>query len=246
MSQTPAKQEETAPPFQSFYFDCDSTLSSIEGVDELTRDLSPELRTEILQLTHKAMEGSMPLAQVYEERLQVLAPDRDKLQQVGSFYIENVVTDAADTIAALQFLDKTVGIVSGGLRQPVAILAKHLGIADKYVHAVEVLFHDDGSYRDFDHQSPLWRNMGKIEVLQALPAEQRPVLFLGDGITDLETKDCVDLFVGFGGIVHRPAVAQAAPAFLKGPGLAGILQLGLSDEEQQRLRQQARFQHLLA
>lgn len=231
--------------FSSFYFDCDSTLSSIEGVDELTVVLPPEERAELAALTHQAMEGQAPLARVYEERLARVAPNRSELAAIGRFYIENMVPDCAATIAALQFLGKQVGIISGGLRQPVLALAEHLGIASANVHAVEVLFDEVGGYRDFDHQSPLWQNGGKAAVVQRLPQDHRPVLFMGDGATDLETRGVADLFVGYGGVERRTSVETGADVYLVDPSLAGVLQVGLTPDEKTSLRSDPRFAALL-
>ena len=194
------------PPFASVYFDCDSTLSSIEGVDELLQFVDPALRADIARLTEQAMNGQLPLAAVYETRLQRLAPRRDQLDRIGALYVQKLVPDALATVQALQFLGKQVGIVSGGLLVPVQHVAQRLGIPLANVHAVPLQFDDRGHYVDFDHSSPLWRNGGKIEVLQQLPASQRPVAFVGDGITDLETQGTADLFIGFGGVVDRPRV----------------------------------------
>ena len=47
------------PPFAAVYFDCDSTLATIEGVDELLTVLGPELSAEIVELTEQAMNGNM-------------------------------------------------------------------------------------------------------------------------------------------------------------------------------------------
>jgi phosphoserine phosphatase len=232
------------PPFNGFYFDCDSTLSTIEGVDELTRKLGPALRAELHALTEQAMEGARPLADVYVDRLGALAPTRAELDVVGGFYIDNLVPDAAATIAALQALGKQVGIISGGLRQPVSILATHLGIPDAHVHAVPLLFDQRGAYRDFDRSSPLWRNLGKVEVLRRLPASHRPVLFMGDGVTDLEAAAVVDLFVGFGGVKRRARVAAEAAVYLTDPSLAGVLRVGLTETEKNTLRDDPRFGHL--
>ena len=41
-------------------FDCDSTLSAIEGVDELARVRGPELFAEVEAMTHAAMDGKIP------------------------------------------------------------------------------------------------------------------------------------------------------------------------------------------
>ena len=235
----------TQPPFRAFYFDCDSTLSSIEGVDELARLIPEEIRREILDLTERAMDGRLPLAEVYEKRLHRLAPSRQRCEDLGQLYIHNLVPEAADVVAALLLLGKQVGVISGGLEVPVRILAAHLGIPEHNVHAVPLLFDDDGGYRDLDRSSPLWRNRGKVEVLAALPAEQRPVLYLGDGVTDLEAVGTADLFVGFGGVAVRDAVVEGAEAWVEGPGLAAVLEIGLDVEEQRRLKEDPRFAGLI-
>jgi len=47
-------------------FDCDSTLSLIEGIDELGRLAGQE--SEIAALTKRTMDGDLPLESVYERR----------------------------------------------------------------------------------------------------------------------------------------------------------------------------------
>ncbi len=89
------------PPFRAFYFDCDSTLSTIEGVDELARIVPDELREELLALTQQAMDGKLPLANVYEARLGRLAPSRQLCEELGQLYTQNLVRGAADVVAAL-------------------------------------------------------------------------------------------------------------------------------------------------
>lgn len=232
------------PPFASFWFDCDSTLSSIEGVDVLSGRVSETLLREVKELTHRAMEGEIPLADVYEHRLRKIAPGKADLEAAGRSYVQNLVPDAKATIAALLFLGKTVGIISGGLRQPVAILARELEVPDDCVFAVAALLDEDGNYVGFDRNSPLWQNGGKPAVLGSRPKDQHPLLFVGDGATDLEAKDHVDLFVGFGGVVRRPAVAAGADAYIAQNSLRPVLDIGLTPEEKHRLRQDQRFRDL--
>lgn len=233
-------------PFAAVYFDCDSTLSAIEGVDELLEFAPPALRQDVAELTRKAMEGDLPLAQVYETRLSLLAPRREQLDRIGRVYCERAVPDAAATVAALRFLGKTVGVISGGLLPPVQALAQHLGIDLAHVHAVPIRFAADGSYESFDRRVPLWRNDGKIEVLRALPAGERPVAFVGDGVTDLETQGTTDLFVGFGGVAVRQRVKVAAEAWVETPSLAGVLPVVLTPAERRRLRGERAFAPLLS
>lgn len=234
------------PPFAAVYFDCDSTLSAIEGVDELLAFAPASLRADVAALTKQAMDGTRPLAEVYETRLQLLAPRREQLDHVGELYTARLVPDAQALVQALQWLGKQVGIVSGGLLVPVQHVAQHLGIPLANVHAVPLQFDDRGHYVDFDHSSPLWQNGGKIEVLRRLPAQQRPVAFVGDGITDLETQGTADLFIGFGGVVARPAVRAGAQVFVAAPSLAPVLQHVTSPAERERLAREARFVPLLS
>ena len=56
------------PPYGTVVFDCDSTLSAIEGVDEL----AGEKRDEVEALTRRAMNGELSLDQVYGERLDLI------------------------------------------------------------------------------------------------------------------------------------------------------------------------------
>lgn len=234
------------PPFAAVYFDCDSTLSTMEGVDELLHALDPELRAEIADLTEQAMNGDAPLAEIYESRLRRIAPHRDLLDAVGTLYVQRVVPFAEEVIRALQFLRIHTGIISGGLLVPVQHLALHLGVPRENVHAVPLQFAADGSYRDFDRSSPLWHNGGKNEVLRALPSDHRPVAFVGDGVTDLETKGTAELFIGFGGVAARDAVRDGAERWVAGPTLAPVLRHVLSEVQLGSLVSEPDFAALLS
>lgn len=55
--------------FDLIFFDCDSTLSTIEGIDELAKLKGKEGRVSIL--TDKAMNGDLDLSEVYGKRLKL-------------------------------------------------------------------------------------------------------------------------------------------------------------------------------
>ncbi len=223
-----------ASPFASVWFDCDSTLSRIEGIDELAR-LRPGLGNAIAQLTQRAMEGSIALEAVYGERLRLIAPTRDELDAIGQLYVDTLVPGAREVVAALQQLGKVVGIVSGGLRPAVLSVARALGIAPERVHAVDLAFDVAGRYLDFERSSPLARSGGKPELMRALPAAERPAAFVGDGVTDLETKGTVARCIGFGGVARRPKVEAGADVFVPGPSLADVLDALVTPAERARL-----------
>lgn len=217
--------------FASVVFDCDSTLVRIEGIDEL----AGEHRAEIQALTDAAMRGEVPLEEVYGRRLALLRPTRARVGDVGRMYVETLVPDARETVAALLWLGKDVRIVSGGLRPPVVAVARALGIAEDAVAAVAIGFDADGGYAGFDAASPVARSGGKAQVIAAWSLA-RPALLVGDGATDLEARPAVDAFAAYMGVAFRPAVAAGADFVLRGKSLAPVLSLACSDEDRARIR----------
>ena len=222
-------------PLRSIWFDCDSTLSTIEGVDELLARVTEAERVEIKALTHKAMEGEIPLEDVYQERLARIAPTAEDLAGIATKYMENVTPGVADVVRALRALGKHVGVVSGGLQQPVERFAVACGFAQEDVHAVPVILDDRGRYVDFDRSGTMWRSGGKAEFFRALPKDLHPAAHIGDGATDLEARGILDRFLGFGGVVTRPIVQEGCDHFIAENHLAAALPYLLTDEEWDRM-----------
>jgi phosphoserine phosphatase len=216
----PAGDAPREPRFRSVVFDCDSTLVSIEGIDELAGPFKPEIE----RLTNAAMEGIVPLEKVYGIRLRMISPSREKVDAVGAAYIDALVDDARETVAELHRLGVDVRVISGGLLPPVLAVATELGIRADRVAAVPIRFRGDGHFLDFDEDSPLARTGGKLEVVRAwrLP---RPALMVGDGMTDLEARPEVDAFAAFTGVIERPAVVARADHVIRGPSLAPVLEI---------------------
>src|SRR5688572_19083291 len=226
--------------FQRVIFDCDSTLTTVEGIDELA---SLKGQTEhIAELTRQAMDGLVPLEEVYAARLELLQPTRAELARVGRIYRRTLVPEAAETVAALQAAGAEVFIVSGGLKAAVIDLARYLKIPATNVFAVEVeLDPFQGQWWDYVRHrytgnpderylafapTPLAESSGKITVVSALSQGARTLMVV-DGSTDLATLGTAGLFAGFGGIARRQAVGDGADVFIEGPGLGAVLLLAL-------------------
>jgi phosphoserine phosphatase len=213
--------------FRTVIFDCDSTLSAMEGIEELAR----EHRAEIARLTTLAMSGEVPLEEVYARRLDLIRPSLADIERVGAGYISAMVPGAEETIRRLHDAGAIVQVLSGGLGPAVRILTRHLGIADERVAAVELAFHPSGAYAGFDATSPLARSGGKRAWIElsgtGLP---RPMLLVGDGATDLEARPAIDAFAAFTGVVARTEVARRADIVIAGPSLTALLPYcGLED-----------------
>lgn len=210
------------PRFRTVLFDCDSTLSAIEGIDEL----AVECREAVARLTDDAMRGRMPLEEVYGRRLELVRPTRAAVEALGRAYVSRLVPDARETIAALRAADVDVRIISGGLLPAVLAVAKAVGVPADRVAAVDISFNTDGSYAGFDTSSPLAATGGKRIAIERWHVE-RPAMMVGDGSTDLEARPVVDLFVAFAGVVDRPSVTSVADVVVRPNSLAPLLPLAL-------------------
>jgi phosphoserine phosphatase len=217
------------PKFAAVCFDCDSTLTRIEGIDELARRSGRD--AEIAPLTAAAMDGTLSIEDVYARRLEIVRPDRDALEWLGERYVEELVDGACETVAALQRLGKSVYVVSGGLLQPVTKLAEALSIAPDNVRAVAVHLDSSGHYQGFDTNSPLARSDGKAEICRALATRHGPIAMIGDGVTDLAARSSGAYVVGFGGVAHRKVMAEGADAFVADEALTATLEVLLTDAE---------------
>lgn len=207
--------------FDVVCFDCDSTLSSVEGIDELAR--REGLFDEVAALTDKAMNGELALEEVYAHRLAMIKPNQAAIDWLADLYIRQLVEGVEETIRVLLDRGKQVHIISGGLRQAILPLARHLGVPEEHVHAVDVVFDEQGEYQDFARHSPLAMSGGKARVCRRLRMRFSSLAMIGDGKTDLEAKDAGAYMIGFGGVVRRPLVEAEADCYVSDRSLVAIL-----------------------
>jgi phosphoserine phosphatase len=194
--------------YRVVFFDVDSTLVTIEGIDILS-DGNPEIVT----LTEKAMNGEIALEDVYARRLEIIRPTRATIDALGERYVASLADGAQEVVTTLQNAGAIVHLVTAGIAQAIAPLATALNVRN--VHAVKLLFDADGQYVDFDRRSFLTQSRGKELVVRDIRARTKgKAAFIGDGASDLEAKPAVDLFIGFGGVVVREKVKENADVFV--------------------------------
>ena len=204
-------------------FDCDSTLVKVEGIDELAARAGVVER--IADLTRSAMEGKVPLEDVYGRRLEIIRPGHSDLVWLGRRYVETLVTGVRETMDSLANAGTEIHVVSGGLRPAVLQLAEELGLPQDLVHAVGIHFAHDGPYENFETASPMACAGGKAEVIKTLSRPGIPTFMVGDGITDLEAAAAGAVTIGFGGVVTRPSIKEKADHFVAGPSLQPVFEL---------------------
>jgi phosphoserine phosphatase len=214
----------------------------VEGIDELARMSGYE--HDVAMLTKRAMEGDIPLEAVYGHRLTTTNPTQAQVRAIAEIYRDTVVDGAREVIEALHALGAEVFIVSGGLIEPVRDFGVWLGVPREHIFAVNMEYdqlagewwryweqpggqNPHANYLAFE-PTPLAGTKGKNRVIARI-REQFPgrAMLIGDGGSDLEAGEEVDLFVGFGGVEYRARVAEQAPAYIHARTLAPVLPLAL-------------------
>ncbi|HUS94783.1 MAG TPA: HAD-IB family phosphatase [Patescibacteria group bacterium] len=228
------------PPFQHIFFDCDSTLTTVEGIDALADAAGKGWRVSVL--TEAAMNGQLDLEEVYAKRLEAVRPTRGQIRAIRQIYKQNIVPDSVETIGAMQHLGLQVYIVSGGLAEPVIEFGNYLGIPRQNIRGVGIEYDQLSGewWQQVDEEQnpneqfmtynddPLVVSDGKALIIQEfLRNTTGRSLLIGDGVSDLLASHAVDLFVGFGGITSRPKVRAESPLFIKSPTLAPLLAIAL-------------------
>ena len=90
-------------------FDCDSTLTAVEGIDLLAQKSGKY--EQISVLTEQAMNGRINFEDVFSRRLDAIKPHRTDLEWLGQQYIEHRIRGTENVVRNLLNLGKKVYIV---------------------------------------------------------------------------------------------------------------------------------------
>jgi phosphoserine phosphatase len=224
-------------PFQYVFFDVDSTLSAIEGIDVLAN--WNHVGEEVAAITEQCMSKTGMNPKAYQYRLDKVKPTLQQINELSELYIQQLTPGAKEVIAILHQLGKTPFIISAGLKQALIPLAHHLSIPLAHTFAVDIYFDEMGNYHHFDNTSLLAKKQGKSSIIEQACPTRDTVLLIGDGLSDLEAEGVVSRFVGFGGHCLRENVQKASEFYIKTPHLYALLPLLLTANEVEKLNQQA-------
>jgi len=222
---------------EAVIFDCDSTLSAVEGITVLA-ELNGVFAA-VHELTEKAMADTGVTISLYQERLDLVKPKKDQMQVVVRAYWQDVTPDVGTVIKCLQMLGKTVYVASAGILQPVVEFAAQLNIPADNVYAVPVYFDADGNYKDFDRNSRLVEQNGKSLIVEELRKRHKTIAHIGDGMNDIEAAKAVDRFVGYGGSCFRQSIADLSDYYITSASMAPLFPLLLSPAEAAQLTGEA-------
>jgi len=191
-------------------FDFDSTLITLESLEAILAEqlaARPALMEEITAVTNMGMEGLIDFAESLERRLAIAAPSRADVAGFAEGNLHLITPGMSELVTELIDRGVEVRIVSGGLHEAIVPFARHLGLAEDRVHAVRLLWHEDGTFAGIDRNDPfsISKPAGVAPLVAAWP---EPRIAIGDGMTDyhLFRDSLVDAFIAYTGNVAREAV----------------------------------------
>ena len=196
-------------------FDVDSTVIAEEGIDVLADFLGQG--EAVAALTKQAMEGSQKFQDALKNRLNLMKPSQQAIEKCLVEKPFKLTPGVADLVDALNTKGVHVYFVSGGFRIMIEPVAMQVCVAKERIFANTLLFDDDGKYAGFDPNEPTSADMGKPKALTKIKSDNKykTMVMVGDGATDAQAKPPADAFIGFGGVVVRPAVQEKADWFVK-------------------------------
>lgn len=216
-------------PINAVVFDCDSTLSTIEGIDVLAKKNGVGERIE--SMTAEAMSTIGVNPELYTQRLNLVSPKQSQLQELGHIYYANQVQHASHVIQILKRLQKEVYLVSAGLYPAVKSFGESMQIPSNNIYAVNIHFDAQGNYVDYEKNSPLIGPQGKCTIVEKLKALHKDLIHIGDGSNDVVVHDIVTRFIGFGGVAYREYVASRCKYYINTASIAPLLPLSLTQQE---------------
>lgn len=213
-------------PVDAVIFDCDGTLSQIEGINQLAKYNGVE--REVGLLTEMAMSKTGITADIYEKRLALTKPTAKQVAMIGDAYYQHLSPDVDRVIDILQQLNKTVYVISAGIQSAIEDFAKRLHIPAEQVFGVNVYFDNEGNYRGYDNKAWLANQNGKRNMLEKFRKKHRRMVFLGDGMNDWEAASAADRFIGYGGAYFRQPIADVCDFYMTCKSFMPLLPLCLT------------------
>ena len=192
-------------------FDLDSTLTTAETLDLLAKEKGIEAKVK--KITTETMEGKKPVAELFANKLKMLAPSKKDRTLIRRIALHNLSSEALDLVRKLSHYDHIrLGILSLHFRETVEDVGAFIGCDPTLCFGLDIQHDEHGNYTGYAPDQLMAQEGGKglivAEVKKLNP--DTIVVHIGDSVTDLTTQGKADLFIGFGGVTVREKVKKTA------------------------------------
>lgn len=202
---------------RTFVIDFDSTLITIEALDQLAEislrgDSQKEaVLQQIKGITQLGMEGKLSFDESLSKRLALFQTSKNHLQQLTKHLLKNISPSIARNKSFFKKNCNNIYIISGGFSEYIIPVAEKLGISASHVLANEFTFNKKGIVTGFNQRNPLSKKAGKVKAVKTLNIKGE-VIVIGDGYTDYEIRKhgVATRFYCFTENVRRDSVANLA------------------------------------
>ena len=205
-----------------FIIDFDSTIVTVEGLDELARialEHNPkkdQIAQQIGDITNQAMEGVIDFPTSLIKRFALFQPTTEDIDKVVTFLKDNLTPSLRRNKPFFQKYHKQIYIISGGFRECILPVVKEFGIAEDHILANTFTYNKKGDITGFNKKNPLAQVNGKVKAVATLKHKGK-ICVVGDGITDYQIKEQgkADIFFAFTENVYRKGVAAKADKIIR-------------------------------
>jgi phosphoserine phosphatase len=210
--------------------DMDSTLITIEVIDELAR--AAGVGADVARITERAMQGEMDYDESLRQRVGLLAGlDVAVLDKLAA---NLPLTDGAETLVrVLKRLGYKIAVISGGFSRAAEALKRRLGVDYAYSNNLEI----SAGKLTGRVVGPIVNGQRKAELLETIAQAEGvlldQVIAVGDGANDALMLERAGLGIAFHA---KPKLREAADTSISAAGLDAILYLlGFSARELQEV-----------
>ena len=173
--------------------DFDSTFTKVEALDalcEIVLENSPDKDSVLQQIkviTDQAMDGEIDFRTSLLNRVQLIKPHRDHIEQLSHRLKREISTSFLRNKEFILSIKETVYIVSNGFKDFIIPVIEDYGLLREHVFANEFEFNEEGFVTGVNLENPLSQSGGKPIVIQRLKLEGE-VYVVGDGYNDFEIR----------------------------------------------------------
>jgi HAD superfamily phosphoserine phosphatase-like hydrolase len=209
-------------PAPLVFFDFDSTVVSVESLDETLRLALEKAKDkdrrlwEIAQITALGMAGKLDFRKSLERRITAAPITRDIVQRASKSFPETITPGIPNVFRALSAFGAKIFLISGGFLELIYPTADALGVPRERCFANTFSWYEDDLVCGFDPKNPLAEGGGKSVVVKNIrKSYPGPGIFVGDGMNDVCVfeEGATEYMIGFGQNTVRPEVRRKAPHY---------------------------------
>lgn len=208
--------------FSTIFIDFDSTLITIESLEELAALALKDhpdrhsIINAIATITNAAMEGRMSFTESIQQRIPLLQAHKRHLPELIQALASNITPSVERHQQWFQREAERIYVISGGFREFIVPVLEPLGFLPHHIYANDFVMDSDGFITGINTQNPLAYENGKTTLARQLNLP-RPACIIGDGYSDYQMKQsgAADYFFAHIENCDRPAVTRYADCIIR-------------------------------